>query len=74
MYHRKIIDEIKIKRLWWLEPEKRAKMRKHRKQCSCWMCGNPRQGNSRNNIPISELGLKYLQEDEIDEYIKDTQE
>lgn len=70
MYSRKIIDEIKIKKVWWLNPEQRARMRKHRKQCSCWMCGNPRNGrNGKENIPIKEQSLRFLHNNEISEYM-----
>lgn len=69
MYHRKIVDEIKIRKLWWLEPWQRPRMRKNRKQCSCWMCRNPRQDNSEVSIPPTELSKRRLMADEIEEYI-----
>jgi len=74
MYSRKVIDEIKVKKLWWLKPEQRARMRKNRKQCSCWMCGNPRMwGNGKEAMPIKEQALRFLHQDEITEYIISTQ-
>lgn len=71
MYHRKIIDDIKVKRLWWLDEKHRKFHRKNRKKCSCWMCSYRKQGNSKNTLPPKEQSKLDITYDEIEEFQKD---
>lgn len=72
MWSRKIIDDLKVKKLHWLEPEQRCRMRKHRQQCSCWMCGNPRKYKLDSPRGAREHNLMLLHHDEINEYMGKT--
>lgn len=74
MWSRKVVDDLKVKRLWWLEDYQRPFIRKHRQACSCWMCGNPRKYKLDSSKGLRERNLALLHRDEINEFICDSQE
>lgn len=72
MWSRKLIDDLKSRKIWWLEPWQQARIRKNRKQCSCWMCGNPRRHKLTSPKGEKERNLRSLHNDEIHEYMGKT--
>lgn len=69
MWHRKVVDEQKVSRLWWIETRQRKYFRKNRKKCNCWSCRNPRRTGLDTSKGNREQALLLQHKDEIQEAI-----
>jgi hypothetical protein len=69
MYHRKLEDQTRVQRLWWLEPHQQKFFRKNRKKCNCWSCRNPRRTGMDTGKGSKEQNLSLLHKDEINEFL-----
>jgi hypothetical protein len=69
MWHRKQVDNIKVRRIWWLEPEQWVYHRKNRKKCTCYSCGNPRRTGLESPKTLKERAALLAHNDEINEVL-----
>jgi hypothetical protein len=70
MWHRKVVDDRKVKQIWWLTPEQQKFFRKNRKKCHCWSCRNPRQTGMDTGKGNKEHALLLQHQDEINEVLQ----